>query len=216
MKYIIVLLGFLSFSCKDEIKKDSSQKLFCNNEHYFFRNNPNTILNIDLNQTPEDITTSIIKNNNNINLCEIGITNSKIELASETLEIPYVFRKQGCVSARYNTIDLTINSEGKILFNGELKKFDEFKNEVVSILRRNSNGLNVHLLVELVVYKGLSQQIFNSIIIEFYKGVSIGINEMSEISFKKSFCDLKKEEVDYISSKLDVFFTNPEELVIEN
>jgi hypothetical protein len=217
MKYIFLFLVLILFSCKKDIKKEFSKKIFCNNELYYFKNNPNIKLNLDLNQTHENIVKSIIdKTKNNIDLCYIGVTNSKIELENETIAIPYVYRKLNCVSARYNTVSLNINSVDEILFGNKLINIEEFKNEVVSVIRNNTNGLNVHLLVEIQVYKALPQHKFDTIITEFYKAVSMCVNEMSEISFRKPFCELDKKEIDSISSKLDIFFTNPEEDVIEN
>tara|TARA_R110002012_G_scaffold210224_2_gene380835 strand:- start:230 stop:886 length:657 start_codon:yes stop_codon:yes gene_type:complete len=216
MRYVIILLLVFTSSCKNEDKKELNQTIFCDNERYYFKNKPHFNFDLNLNQTQVELVKSIEKNVlNKTDLCAHLIFNSKMKLKNEVLEIPYIYRKDCGAIVRYNTMSLIINSDGDFIFWNELINIEDFKHEIASILKHQTKGLNINLLIELEVYPGLAQDKFNKIITEFYKGISMLTEEMSISKFRKSFCELNKSEVDSISSKFRVYFTNLEENVVE-
>ncbi|AXO79752.1 hypothetical protein DZC78_04900 [Olleya aquimaris] len=197
---IIIIL--LLFSCKTE--KQEITNTLCENQQYLLTKNIDLpTFNFDLNiNTEEHI--EVLKDSLKNNLYDYpNLFNWEYKDRIITIDIIPI-HLMTCSVSRHE-LTLTLNTKNQMLFDSELKR----TGSVISLVKKNyQSKINRVKVINVDFPYGLSKPIINDIVFDISEGYLKAMEQQSNTVFKKSICELTKEEIKILKedNQIQIYF----------
>ena len=207
---IITIL--LLFSCTTE--KQQITNILCDNQQYLLTQNIDLpSFNFDLNiNTKEHI--EILKDSLKNNLYDYpNLFNWEYKDRLITIHI-IPLHLMLCGISRHE-LTLMLNTNNQMLFDSELKRTDS----VIPLVKKNyQSKISKVKVINVDFPYGLSKPIINDIVYDISEGYLKAVEQQSNTIFKKSICELTKEEIKVLKedNQIHIYFQSFSDQIEEN
>ncbi|AUC77121.1 hypothetical protein [Olleya sp. Bg11-27] len=207
-----IIAFFLLLSCKTE--KQEITNTLCDNQQYLLTKNIDLPpFNFDLNiNTEEHI--EILKDSLKNNLYDYpNLFNWEYKDRIITIDIIPI-HLMSCSVSRHE-LNLTLTTKNQMLFDSELKRTDS----VISLVKKNyQSKISRAKVINVDFPYGLSKPIINDIVFDISEGYLKAMEQQSNTIFKKSICELTKEEIKILKedNQIHIYFQSFSDQIEEN
>ncbi|QXP59512.1 hypothetical protein [Olleya sp. HaHaR_3_96] len=207
-----IITFFLLFSCTTE--KQEITNTLCDNQQYLLTKNIDLPpFNFDLNiNTEEHI--EILKDSLKNNLNDYpNLFNWEYKDRIITIDIIPI-HLMSCSVSRHE-LNLILNTKNQMLFDTELKRTDS----VIPLVKKNyQSKISKVKVINVDFPYGLSKPIINDIVYDISEGYLKAVEQQSNTIFKKSICELTKEEIKILKedNQIHIYFQSFSDQIEEN